>query len=410
MITPTERAEINRRNAQRSTGPREGKARSRFNAVKHGCRAKLPILPGEDPQIYQDRLDAWTGKFDPRDPVEAYLVERTVHASWQLDRADRAEVAELAEQMNREAARRAAEAAEVGARLFRLPGRPFASLPQKDGLYPEDTLISWPYDPDDRGYPAHLVAALEATAAGCCWLLEKWAALGTILEQGQTWQPADRVRAIRLGGKQPLDAIGDDGVLSIYLACQAMDPEGPDVIAEPLSDLHRPDLEASRQRLTGKFAKARAERSPRDAEAARAALQAVVAAAMARVSALREVREASEAADRADIMARLPHSASRSLEWLHKHQVTCSRSLYRAIEELRKVRRDFDSPERAVRRPLSAVRCLRMDDARIVTNEATRPGRAHCQVTTGDVPRLPAWTRRTRPPPPMSRRGHDGRR
>ena len=243
-----------------------------MNAIKHGCRAKLPILPGEDPQVYQDRLDAWTGKFDPRDPVEAYLVERAVNASWQLDRADRAEVAELTEQIDREAARRVAEAAELGARLFRLPRRPLASLPEKDGLYPEDTLISWPYDPDDREYPAHLVAALEATAAGCSWLLEKWAALGTILEQGRTWQPADRVRAIRLMGKQPLDAIGDDGVLSIYLACQAMEPEGPDVFAEPLSDLHRPEMVAQRHRLAATFATARAERSPRDAEAGRSAL------------------------------------------------------------------------------------------------------------------------------------------
>ena len=141
--------------------------------------------------------------------------------------------------------------------------------------------------------------------------------------------------AIRLGGKQPLDAIADDGVLSIYLACQVMEPEGPDVFAEPLSDLYRPDTVANRQRLAENFARARAERSPRDAEAGRSALLAVVAAAMARVAALREVREASEAADRADIMARLSHPVSRSLEWLHKHQVTCSRSLYRAIEELR---------------------------------------------------------------------------
>ena len=89
MTSTVDRAEINRRNSRKSTGPSaEGKARSRFNAVKHGCRAKLPILPGEDAQVYQDRLDAWTVKFNPRDPVEAYLVERPVNASWQLDRAD----------------------------------------------------------------------------------------------------------------------------------------------------------------------------------------------------------------------------------------------------------------------------------------------------------------------------------
>ena len=39
--TTSTRAEINRRNAMRSTGPKstEGKQRSRFNALKHGCRA-----------------------------------------------------------------------------------------------------------------------------------------------------------------------------------------------------------------------------------------------------------------------------------------------------------------------------------------------------------------------------------
>ena len=342
-ITAAERAEISRQNSRRSTGPKSplGKSRSCMNALKHGCRAKLPVLPGEDPDAYRDRLDSWTGKFDPRDPVEAYLVERAVNASWQLDRADRAEVAELMEQIDKEAARRVEEAAELGARLFRLPGRPLASPPQGDGVYLEESLISWPFDPDHRGYPAHLVAALEATAAGCCWLLEKWAALGTILEQGRTWQPADRVRAIRLMGKQPLDAIGDDGVRAIYLACQAMDPEGPDVFAEPLSDLHRPEMEAQRHRQAARFATARAERSPRDAEAGRSELLAVVAAAMARVSALREVRTATEAADRADIMARLPYSTMRTVEWLHKHQVTCGRTLYRAIDELRRSRRDF---------------------------------------------------------------------
>ena len=80
---PSTRAEINRRNAQRSTGPKSqpGKERSRFNPLKHGCRARLPILPGEDPDAYQSRIDVRITKFHPRDAVEAYLVERAVHAT-----------------------------------------------------------------------------------------------------------------------------------------------------------------------------------------------------------------------------------------------------------------------------------------------------------------------------------------
>ena len=132
MTTTLDRAEINRRNAGKSTGPRtpEGKARSRFNAVKHGCRARLPILPGEDPEAYRSRLDAWVDKFGPRDAVELYLVERAVHVSWQLDRADRAEVARLAEETEDEAARLAEDVADAGGRAVPRPRRPDRGRPR----------------------------------------------------------------------------------------------------------------------------------------------------------------------------------------------------------------------------------------------------------------------------------------
>ena len=49
----------NRRNAQRSTGPKtdEGKARVRRNAFKHGMTALtiMPVLPQEDPKDLEDR-------------------------------------------------------------------------------------------------------------------------------------------------------------------------------------------------------------------------------------------------------------------------------------------------------------------------------------------------------------------
>jgi hypothetical protein len=49
----------NRANSQKSTGPRtpEGKAASRFNALKHGLDAASILLPGEDPDAY-DRMVA----------------------------------------------------------------------------------------------------------------------------------------------------------------------------------------------------------------------------------------------------------------------------------------------------------------------------------------------------------------
>src|SRR2546421_192930 len=128
IMTAPDRAAINRRNAQKSTGPRtdEGKARSRFNALKHGMTAQIPVLPG--------RL-FW----DPRGPLALYPPS-----------------------------------------AYR-PGQPRVS---SSGLAD---------DPDD---PARLILRLEATAAGCQWLLDRWAELRDRLEQGQTWQSPDKLKAV----------------------------------------------------------------------------------------------------------------------------------------------------------------------------------------------------------------------
>jgi hypothetical protein len=47
----------NRANAQKSTGPRtpEGKARTRFNSLKHGLTAVDVCLPGESREEYDQR-------------------------------------------------------------------------------------------------------------------------------------------------------------------------------------------------------------------------------------------------------------------------------------------------------------------------------------------------------------------
>jgi hypothetical protein len=91
--TKPDRAEINRRNARKSTGPRtlEGKARSKLNAVKHGMTAKTLVLPGEDPERLQSRLETWTDQ--PQNAVEQYFLEQAVHCSWKLERAERVELA-----------------------------------------------------------------------------------------------------------------------------------------------------------------------------------------------------------------------------------------------------------------------------------------------------------------------------
>ena len=84
----------NRRNAQRSTGPRteQGKATSRFNAVRHGLRAESPVVPGlESHEEWEAHRDALQTSLRPVGALEQLLVERIVVLSWRLRRVPRYE-------------------------------------------------------------------------------------------------------------------------------------------------------------------------------------------------------------------------------------------------------------------------------------------------------------------------------
>ena len=72
------KAESNRINAQRSTGPRSpaGKQRVRFNGLKHGMTARSTVLPGEDPALIEAARRQLHHDLAPRDPLEAILVDR----------------------------------------------------------------------------------------------------------------------------------------------------------------------------------------------------------------------------------------------------------------------------------------------------------------------------------------------
>jgi len=81
----------NRRNAQKSTGPRsqQGKAVISQNAFKHGLTAGQDIISSEsqaDFELYRDQMLA---EMAPAGPMESMLAERIVSLSWRLKRAIR---------------------------------------------------------------------------------------------------------------------------------------------------------------------------------------------------------------------------------------------------------------------------------------------------------------------------------
>ncbi len=81
----------NRRNAQKSTGPRtpQGKAIVSQNAVKHGLLAAHVVITSEsqaDFDLYRRQL---LDELDPVSPMESMLAERIVSLSWRLRRVCR---------------------------------------------------------------------------------------------------------------------------------------------------------------------------------------------------------------------------------------------------------------------------------------------------------------------------------
>ncbi|MCU1275410.1 MAG: hypothetical protein JWO48_2841 [Bryobacterales bacterium] len=77
-----------RRNSELSTGPvtPEGKAQSRFNAMRHGLCSQQALLPGEDAQALQDLSREFHKSTKPVGVQELYCVERMILSYWRLRR------------------------------------------------------------------------------------------------------------------------------------------------------------------------------------------------------------------------------------------------------------------------------------------------------------------------------------
>lgn len=77
----------------KSTGPKspEGKLRSALNAVKHGLAAKNLLLPGEDVESYESRLDGVFTALAPADEAQAQLAALIADDLWKLERLGRIE-------------------------------------------------------------------------------------------------------------------------------------------------------------------------------------------------------------------------------------------------------------------------------------------------------------------------------
>jgi hypothetical protein len=112
-MTSARKAEANRRNALKSTGPKTpaGKAAVRHNSLRHGLLSKDILLPGEDEEALRELAEGLRAELQPVGELETRLVGRITSLLWRLRRLERVEAGifawelygELAERAEREA-------------------------------------------------------------------------------------------------------------------------------------------------------------------------------------------------------------------------------------------------------------------------------------------------------------------
>ncbi len=98
------RIAASRANGALSCGPKSPETRriSAANSLRHGLTAKTVLLANESHERFQQALDAYLLRLQPRDQVEADLIEEIVVAKWRQRRLWGMETASLNLEMERQ--------------------------------------------------------------------------------------------------------------------------------------------------------------------------------------------------------------------------------------------------------------------------------------------------------------------
>jgi hypothetical protein len=152
------------------------------------------------------------------------------------------------------------------------------------------------------------------------------------------WQAPDRLKAIRLLGRQPMDLLADERVLMIYLACDAMQPEGPSSLDDMRTETNDLELERIKERVQGRGADRKKPASP---EAGKSALLALIERTTGRLEARLTVHRQRREFEKAVQMDLLAFDDSPQGELLRRYRLARDREFHRALNALFKVRREI---------------------------------------------------------------------
>ena len=325
--------EANRRNAQKSSGPKteKGKARVRYNAFKHGMTARtiMPGLTHEDPDQLREKTLRLINDLQPSNEAELDQVRQAARLTLAIERADRFEMAHMNQRI-RTAARERVQAVnprlleeiqELGRRLLYIAAAEEVKFPRQP-LWSDD--------------PRLLVAKLEASAEGCRWLLARWAEFRILLDRGARWDTPALLRFIRLQGKQVAESVYDPVLNVIFVAWDVLVPK---FAAEEWENFRE-----ERFRTDPSFNHRQCWREivarPSNAAEAREVLDTIIADHVENLKELLARNEAIEAVADPDWADRAALDLSPGFERLRRYQSAKTRELLRTLETLRKMRQE----------------------------------------------------------------------
>ena len=313
---------------------------ARFNAVKHGLTAKTAVLPGEDPAALQGIIAQFKATYGARNPIEESLAEMAAMTFWRAKRADRLEVARLTRDIvtrqQADAAVATPDVAGLADRLFFDRRGPWQLYPSREFEHREPRTSS-AGEPDDPDEPGKVLIEIEATREGRCWLRETWGELRKPLESGGGWVSCQKFQAIRLLGKQPLDAIHNDEVALVFLASHAIHARFSSAFHELRCEIHQDQVKTHMAQLARDELKAI---TPANAEAGRAALLAIVDMAVARLWKLEsESSKAAEILDQIDTSI-VSDKEMKTCQQAQRHFGDCNRLMVRNIDAFHRSRRN----------------------------------------------------------------------
>ncbi len=292
----------------------------------------------------RERFEAWNEALSPTGAVEQSLVHDAVQFTWQVDRARHAQVARIEFNIENngrdDAQRQADEVLYLGQLLFvdrRGPLNLFPHFDRTRATNPDavSRISSAPLEVEPSD-PPRLVLRLESTLVGCQWLLDQWAELRSILDEGRKWLPADKLKATRLLGRQPMDAVSDRRVLLIFAACQAVEECPGTTIPEIFWELGFIERKPYAKHLADRGLD---ELTPKDPASGRQVLLGIVDQATQAIQIKADDHRRHAEVNAALLGDCLSFDDSQEGERLRRYELAATRGVARSLDTLLKLRR-----------------------------------------------------------------------